>query len=35
MSYYKKISEAIAAALSGKDAVAIANVARDAVMSAA
>ena len=35
MSYYKKISEAIAAALSGKDAVVLAKVARDAVMSAA
>lgn len=35
MSFYKKISDAIAAALSGKDAVVLAKVARDAVMSAA
>lgn len=35
MSYYKKISETIAAALSSKDAVVLAKVARDAVLSAA
>ena len=35
MSFYKKISDAIVSALSGRDAAMLAKVARDAVMSAA